>query len=349
MIRRALRAGTIADAITPVLLGSAFKNKGVQPLATRSSSTCGGKPTRGTAGTGLRSQVGGRGGARALARGAVRSARLQGHVRPFVGKLTYFRVYSGQVKAGGRVLNTTSGKTERIRRILRMHANREEREEISRQMRSSRRAQGLDDGRHAGCRHGADRARVDELPDPVISVAIEPKTKGDQDKLTQGLQRLAEDPTFRVTSDEETGQTLIAQAWGYLEIIVDRLLREFKVDANVGRPQVAYRETVSRPVEKVRGRFVRQTGARASTARRDQPASASPARATSSSTRSSRQDRASTSPPSTRNPRGDGVGHPRRLPGRGREDRARRRLRTTTSTRASAPSRSPARWGSRRP
>jgi elongation factor G len=144
---------------------------------------------------------------------------------PFVGKLTYFRVYSGTLKAGDRVLNTTTGDTLSV----------ESAPIVLERM---------------------------TFPDPVISVAIEPKTKGDQDKLSTGLSRLAEeDPTFRVTSDEETGQTLIAGMGElHLEIIVDRLLREFKVDANVGRPQVAYRETIGRPAENVQGRFVRQTG-----------------------------------------------------------------------------------------
>jgi elongation factor G len=183
---------------------------------------------------------------------------------PFVGKLTYFRVYSGSLKAGDRVLNTTTGKTERIGRILQMHANhREEREEIA----AGEIAAGV------GLKQSTtgDTLAVDSapivleamtFPEPVIAVAIEPKTKGDQDKLSQGLQRLAEeDPTFRVSSDEETGQTLISGMGElHLEIIVDRLLREFRVDANVGRPQVAYRETISKPAEKVQGKFVRQTG-----------------------------------------------------------------------------------------
>jgi elongation factor G len=183
---------------------------------------------------------------------------------PFVGKLTYFRVYSGTLKAGDRVLNTTNGKTERIGRILQMHANhREEREEIT--------AGEIAAGVGLKQTTTGDTLAVDSapivlesmtFPDPVISVAIEPKTKGDQDKLGTGLQRLAEeDPTFRVSSDEETGQTLIAGMGElHLEIIVDRLMREFKVDANVGRPQVAYRETIGKPAEKIQGRFVRQTG-----------------------------------------------------------------------------------------
>jgi elongation factor G len=263
MIRRALRAGTLANAITPVLLGSAFKNKGVQPLLDAVveylPSPLEVPPVQGFD---PKSET-----------EALREPSLEAPFSalvfkvmsdPFVGKLTYFRVYSGQAKAGDRVLNTTSGKTERISRILQMHANhREEREEIGAGEIAA--AVGLKFST-TGDTLAADTAPIVlesmTFPDPVISVAIEPKTKGDQDKLSQGLQRLAEeDPTFRVTSDEETGQTLIAGMGElHLEIIVDRLLREFKVDANVGRPQVAYRETVTRPAEKVQGKFVRQTG-----------------------------------------------------------------------------------------
>ena len=183
---------------------------------------------------------------------------------PYVGKLTYFRVYSGQVKAGGRVLNTTNGKTERIGRILQMHANhREERDEIGAGEIAA--AVGLK-FTTTGDTIAVDSAPIVlermSFPDPVISVAIEPRTKADQDKLATALQRLAEeDPTFRVSSDEETGQTLIAGMGElHLEIIVDRLQREFSVDGNVGRPQVAYRETITSPAEKIQGRFVRQTG-----------------------------------------------------------------------------------------
>jgi elongation factor G len=183
---------------------------------------------------------------------------------PYVGKLTYFRVYSGKLKSGDRVLNTTTGKTERVGRILQMHANhREEREEIG----AGEIAAGVGlKSTTTGDTLAAESAPIVlesmTFPDPVISVAVEPKSKADQDKLSSGLSRLAEeDPTFRVTSDEETGQTLISGMGElHLEIIVDRLKREFSVAANVGRPQVAYRETASRPVERVQGKFVRQTG-----------------------------------------------------------------------------------------
>src|SRR5437764_8738824 len=183
---------------------------------------------------------------------------------PFVGKLTYFRVYSGKLKAGDRVMNTTTGKTERVGRILQMHANhREEREHIGAgEIAATVGLKNTTTGDTLATDTAPIRLESMDFPEPVISVAIEPKTKGDQDKLSTGLQRLAEeDPTFRVRTDEETGQTLISGMGELpLETIVDRHLREFRVDANVGRPQVAYRETISKPVSGVRGRFVRQTG-----------------------------------------------------------------------------------------
>jgi elongation factor G len=263
MIKRALRTGTLADAITPVLLGSAFKNKGVQPLLDAVVDYLP-SPLDVPAVQGVDPKTD-----EEITRPASMEAPFSALVfkvmsDPFVGKLTYFRVYSGQVKAGERVLNATNGKTERIGRILQMHANhREERDEIGAGEIAA--VVGLKQST-TGDTLSADKAPIVlesmTFPDPVISVAIEPKTKADQDKLGAALQRLAEeDPTFRVTSDEETGQTIIAGMGElHLEIIVDRLLREFKVDANVGRPQVAYRETVSQAAERVQGRFVRQTG-----------------------------------------------------------------------------------------
>jgi elongation factor G len=263
MIKRALRTGTLADALTPVLLGSAFKNKGVQPLLDAVIEYLP-SPLDVPAVQGLDPKS-----EETLERPADPDAPFAALAfkvmsDPYVGKLTYFRVYSGSVKAGDRVLNTTNGKTERIGRILQMHANhREEREEIG--------AGEIAAGVGLKQTTTGDTLAVESspivlesmtFPDPVIHVAIEPKTKGDQDKLGTGLQRLAEeDPTFRVSTDEETGQTLIAGMGElHLEIIVDRLMREFKVDANVGRPQVAYRETISKPAERVQGKFVRQTG-----------------------------------------------------------------------------------------
>ena len=265
LIRRALRVGTLANRITPVLCGSAFKNKGVQPLLDAVvdylPSPLDVPPVHGID---PRTE-------NELSRHAsddepFSALAFKVMSDPYVGKLTYFRVYSGKVRAGTRVLNTNTGKTERVGRILQMHANhREERDEIGAGEIAA--AVGLKDTT-TGDTLAIDTAPIKlesmTFPDPVISVAVEPKSKADQDKLSQGLTRLAEeDPTFRVRTDEETGQTLIAGMGElHLEIIVDRLKREFSVDANVGRPQVAYRETFGRPVEKVEARFVRQTGGR---------------------------------------------------------------------------------------
>jgi elongation factor G len=263
MIRRALRAGTLEGRVTPVLAGSAFKNKGVQPLLDAIvdylPSPLDVPPVQGI------DPKSSEGTTRPPMLDAPFSAlAFKVMTDPFVGKLTYFRVYSGQVKAGDRVLNTTNGKTERIGRILQMHANhREEREEIGAGEIAA--AVGLK-VTTTGDTLATDAAPIVlesmAFPEPVIAVAIEPKTKGDQDKLSQALGRLVEeDPTFRVSTDEETGQTIISGMGElHLEIIVDRLLREFRVEGNVGRPQVAYRETISRPAEKIQGRFVRQTG-----------------------------------------------------------------------------------------
>jgi elongation factor G len=265
MLRRALRAATLDITITPVLLGSAFKNKGVQPLLDAVvdylPSPLDVPPVHG-----LDPRTEHELSRRPALDEPFAALAFKVMSDPYVGRLTYFRVYSGSVKAGDRVMNTTSGRTERISRILQMHANhREERQEIGAGEIAA--AVGLKQTT-TGDTLAVDTAPIRlesmEFPDPVISVAIEPKTKGDQDKLATGLQRLSdEDPTFRVRTDEETGQTLIAGMGElHLEIIVDRLLREFNVDANVGRPQVAYRETIGRPVQKVEGRFVRQTGGR---------------------------------------------------------------------------------------
>jgi elongation factor G len=265
MIKRAVRAGTLADEITPVLLGSAFKNKGVQPLLDAVidylPSPLDVPPVHG-----IDPRTEHELSRRPATDEPFSALAFKVMSDPYVGKLTYFRVYSGQVKAGDRVLNTTTGKTERIGRILQMHANhREERQEIGAGEIAA--GVGLKDTT-TGDTLATDTAPIKlesmTFPDPVISVAVEPKSKADQDKLGSGLQRLAEeDPTFRVRTDEETGQTLIAGMGElHLEIIVDRLKREFSVDANVGRPQVAYRETIGKPVAKVQGKFVRQTGGR---------------------------------------------------------------------------------------
>jgi elongation factor G len=265
MLRRALRAATLDITVTPVLLGSAFKNKGVQPLLDAVveylPSPLDVPPVHG---------IDPRTEHELSRRPAVDEpfAALAFKVMsdPYVGKLTYIRVYSGQVNAGDRVLNTTTGKTERVGRILQMHANhREERAQImAGEIAATVGLKNTTTGDTLATDTAPIRLESMDFPEPVISVAIEPKTKGDQDKLGAGLQRLTEeDPTFRVRTDEETGQTLISGMGElHLEIIVDRLTREFNVDANVGRPQVAYRETISKPVEKIEGRFVRQTGGR---------------------------------------------------------------------------------------
>jgi len=263
MIRRALRAGTISGAITPVLLGSAFKNKGVQPLLDAVIDYLP-SPLDVPAIQGLDPKTDAELERRAALDEPFSALAFKVMSDPFVGKLTYFRVYSGKIKAGDRVLNTTTGKTERIGRILQMHANhREERDEIG--------AGDIAAGVGLKATTTGDTLAVESapivlesmtFPEPVIAVAVEPKSKADQDKLGSGLARLAEeDPTFRVQTDEETGQTIISGMGElHLEIIVDRLKREFNVDANVGRPQVAYRETISKPAERIQGKFVRQTG-----------------------------------------------------------------------------------------
>jgi elongation factor G len=263
MIRRAVRAGTLADEITPVLLGSAFKNKGVQLLLDAVVDYLP-SPLDVPAVHGTDPKSGGDEERQADPKAPFSALAFKVMTDPYVGKLTYFRVYSGTLNAGDRILNTTTGRTERIGRILQMHANhREEREEIM----AGEIAAGVGlKSTTTGDTLATDSAPIVlesmSFPDPVISVAVEPKSKADQDKLSTGLQRLAEeDPTFRVETDEETGQTLISGMGElHLEIIVDRLKREFNVDANVGRPQVAYRETISKPAEKVQGKFVRQTG-----------------------------------------------------------------------------------------
>src|SRR3954469_4269623 len=256
MIKRAVRAGTLADEITPVLLGSAFKNKGVQPLLDAVIDYLP-SPLDVPAVQGFDPKTEDADERPADPNAPFSALAFKVMSDPFVGKLTYFRVYSGTLKAGDRVLNTITGKTERISRILQMHANhREEREAIM----AGEIAAGVGlKNTTTGDTLSAESAPIVlesmTFPDPVISVAVEPKSKGDQDKLGTGLQRLAEeDPTFRVATDEETGQTLISGMGElHLEIIVDRLKREFNVEANVGRPQVAYRETVSKPAEKVQG------------------------------------------------------------------------------------------------
>ena len=183
---------------------------------------------------------------------------------PHVGKLTFFRVYSGKLEAGSRVLNVNTGKTERVGRILMMHANdREDVDEVYAGDIAA--AVGIKQVFTGDTLAAPDKPILLEtmvFPEPVISVAIEPKTKSDQEKMSVALGRLAEeDPTFRVATNEETGQTEISGMGElHLEVLVDRMMREFKVEANIGRPQVSYRETISCTAQKVEGRHVRQTG-----------------------------------------------------------------------------------------
>ena len=261
----AIRAATLDLSITPLLCGTAFKNKGVQQLldavVAYLPSPLDIPPVEGIK----------PGSDEVLTREATLTAPFSALAfkvmsDPFVGKLTYFRVYSGQIDAGSGIYNATADKKERIGRILQMHANhREERENIGAGeiaagvgLKSTTTGDTLCDDKNPILLESID------FPEPVIEVAVEPKTKADQDKLAQALSRLSEeDPTFRVKTDEETGQTLIAGMGElHLEIIVDRLQREFSVDANVGKPQVAYRETIRNAVQKIQGKFVRQTGGR---------------------------------------------------------------------------------------
>jgi len=267
-IKKALRQATLDIKVTPVLCGSSFKNKGVQPLLDAVIDylpspldvppVMGVEPTKDGEGTPAERPADPNAPFAALA--------FKVMADPYVGKLTYFRVYSGTLEAGAKILNASTGRTERIGRVLEMHANhREERERI--QAGDIVAGVGLKQTSTGDtlCDPSAPiKLETIDFPEPVIAVSIEPKTKADQEKLGTSLARLAEeDPTFQVRSDEETGETLISGMGElHLEIIVDRLLREFKVDANVGRPQVAYRETVRQPVSKVEGRFVRQTGGR---------------------------------------------------------------------------------------
>jgi elongation factor G len=267
-LKQAIRKATLSTKLTPVLCGSSFKNKGVQPLLDAVvdylPSPLDVPPVSGAEPAGK-----GDGAERQIERKPDDSepfAALAFKIMadPYVGKLTYFRVYSGKLEAGSRVLNVNTGRTERIGRILMMHAN--EREEVSE-------VYAGDIAAAVGIKQvvtGDTLAAPDApiklenivFPEPVIKVAVEPKTKVDQEKMSIALGRLAEeDPTFQVRTNEETGQTEISGMGElHLEVLVDRMKREFNVEANVGRPQVSYRETVRGRAEKIEGRFVRQTG-----------------------------------------------------------------------------------------
>ncbi len=262
-VKRGVRGGTIAMKFFPVICGTAFKNKGVQQILDAVVDYLPGPmdvpPVKGLDAKGV--EV-----VRNTADGepfAALAFKLMND--PFVGNLTFFRVYSGKLEAGSHVYNATKDKKERIGRLLQMHANK--REEIKEVLAGDiAAAVGLRQTTTGDTLCDEDAKVIlerMEFPEPVISVAIEPKTKGDSDKMGLALNRLQmEDPSFRVRTDEETGQTIISGMGElHLEILVDRMFREFKVEANVGKPQVAYRETITKVVES-EGKFVRQTGGR---------------------------------------------------------------------------------------
>ena len=262
-IRAGIRARTIANEIVPMLCGTAFKNKGVQALLDAVvhylPSPADMPPVHGMDDRD-----------NAIERKATDDEKMAGLIfkvanDPYVGQLSFFRVYSGTLSSGGTVMNMSRGRKERIGRILQMHAN--SREEIK-EVRAGdiAAAVGLKEGVTGETICAPDGPIVLEkmsFPEPVIHVAVEPKTKADQEKMSIALGRLAhEDPSFRVRSDEESGQTIISGMGElHLEIIVDRMRREFNVEANVGRPQVAYREAIKKAVE-VEGKFIKQTGGR---------------------------------------------------------------------------------------
>jgi elongation factor G len=264
-IKAGLRKLTLSTTITPVVCGSSYKNKGVQPMLDAVidylPSPLDIPPIEGVdANTGepiVR---------RADDNEPFSALAFKIATDPFVGKLCFLRVYSGKLEAGSYVLNATKGKRERIGRIVQMHANH--REEIPNvETGDIAAAVGLKDTTTGDTLCAEDSPVILEsmdFPEPVIQLAIEPKTKADQDKLTAALLKLAEeDPTFRMHTDQETGQTIISGMGElHLEIIVDRLQREFKVGVNVGKPQVAYRETIRGSVKDVEGKFVRQSGGR---------------------------------------------------------------------------------------
>jgi elongation factor G len=267
VLKQAIRKATLSTKLTPVLCGSSFKNKGVQPLLDAVIDYLP-SPLDVPAVIGTE-----------LIRGEEEERQVERHADddepfaalafkiaadPYVGKLTYFRVYSGKLEAGAKVLNVGSGRTERIGRILMMHAN--EREEVEEVYAGDIAAavgikQVITGDTLADPAHPIHLENI-VFPEPVIKVAVEPKTKVDQEKMSVALGRLAEeDPTFQVRTNEETGQTEISGMGElHLEVLVDRMKREFGVEANVGRPQVSYRETVRGTAEHIEGKFVRQTG-----------------------------------------------------------------------------------------
>jgi elongation factor G len=261
-IRRALRAGTLSDQIVPVLCGSALKNKGIQPMLDAVIDFLP-SPLDVPPVTGLDPRTRETVERHTDSTEPFSALAFKIAADPYVGKLAFFRVYSGTLKTGSYVYNSTKDTRERIGRLLQLHANhREDIEAVSAGDIAA--AVGLKNTFTGDTLCDESKPIVLEsisFPEPVIELAVEPKTKADQDKMSLALQRLAEeDPTFRVSTDEESSQTRIAGMGElHLEVIVDRMLREFKVQANVGRPQVSYREAIRKPA-KGEGRFVRQTG-----------------------------------------------------------------------------------------
>jgi elongation factor G len=263
-IQRAIRKATTSGAIVPVLCGASFKNKGVQALLDAVIDYLPSPedipPIKGHLPLHDETFV-----ERCASDNEPFSAlAFKIATDPYVGRLTFFRVYSGSLKSGSYVYNSTKDKRERVGRLLQMHANK--REEIEEVLAGDIGAAiGLKETRTGDTLSDEDKPIILEamkFPNPVIDVAIEPKTKADQDKLSIALQKLQEeDPTFRVRSDAETGQTIIAGMGElHLEILVDRMKREFKVEANVGKPQVAFRETIRKKVKDIEGKFIRQSG-----------------------------------------------------------------------------------------
>jgi elongation factor G len=264
-LRRALRHATIGNHVVPVLCGSAFKNKGVQPMLDAVvdflPSPVDIRPTEGMDVKGIEE----------LERKADDNepfAALAFKIMsdPHIGKLTYIRVYSGKLVKGSPILNSSKDRKERAGRILQMHANHREDKDaaFAGDIVALVGMKGTTTGDTLCDPNAPIVLESLEFPEPVIHVAVEPKTKNDQDKLSRALQSLSEeDPTFQVHSDEETGQTVIGGMGElHLEVLIDRMLREFRVDANVGKPQVAYRETIKNPVKKIEERYIRQTGGR---------------------------------------------------------------------------------------
>ena len=264
-LKRGLRAATISGEVVPVLCGSAFKNKAVQPLLDAVIDYLP-SPLEVPPVTGHDPKT-----EDVMERHPDDSEPFSALAfkimsDPYVGKLTYFRVYSGKLAAGGQVMNVTKDRRERVGRLLQMHANhREDKQAVfagdivaAVGLKHTTTGDTLSDPSHPVLLERM------EFPEPVISVAIEPKTKADQDKLGKALGALSEeDPTFQVRTDDDTGQTIISGMGElHLDVLVDRMMREFTVSANVGKPQVAYRETITVPVEKVEERYVRQTGGR---------------------------------------------------------------------------------------